>query len=54
MADALLTKRLNEPVINWAGGYKLKSMNKRRDEYITTLRAADGDDFKALLEFIEG
>jgi Fic-DOC domain mobile mystery protein B len=54
MADALLTKLLNEPVINWAGGYKLESMNKRRDEYIAALRAADGHDFKALLEFIEG
>jgi len=53
MADALLTKLLNESVINWAGGYKLESMNKRRDEYITALRAADGHDFKALLEFIE-
>ena len=52
MADALLTKFLNEPAIDWAGGYRLEDMNKRRKEYITALRAADAHDFKALLDFV--
>lgn len=52
MADALLTKLLNEPVIDWAGGYKLETMNERREQYIMALRAADGHDFSALLEFV--
>lgn len=40
MADALLTKLLAEPAIDWAGGYSLDAMNKRRTDYITALRAA--------------
>jgi Fic-DOC domain mobile mystery protein B len=53
MADAVLTKLLNEPAIDWAGGYKLEAMNERRNEYIAALRAADGHDFSALLKFVE-
>ncbi len=52
MADAVLTKLLNEPAIDWAGGYRLEAMNERREQYIAALRAADGHDFRALLEFI--
>lgn len=52
MADAVLTKLLNEPAIDWAGGYRLEAMNERRDQYIAALRAADGHDMSALLEFI--
>lgn len=53
MADAVLTKRLNESAIDWAGGYRLEAMNERREQYIAALRAADGHDFSALLEFVE-
>lgn len=52
MADAILTKLMSEPVIDWAGGYKLEAMNERRDQYINALRAADGHDFAQLLEFV--
>lgn len=30
MADAVLTKLMDEPAIDWAGGYKLENMNERR------------------------
>ena len=52
MADAVLTKLLNEQAIDWAGGYRLEAMNERRDQYIAALRAADGHDMRALLEFV--
>lgn len=52
MADAVLTKLFNEPAIDWAGGYRLEAMNERRDQYIAALRAADGHDISALLEFV--
>lgn len=52
MADAVLTKLLNEPAIDWAGGYRLEAMNERRDQYIAALRAADGHDISALLKFV--
>jgi len=52
MADAVLVKLLNEPAIDWAGGYRLEAMNERREQYIAALRAADGHDFSALLEFV--
>ena len=51
MADAVLTKLMDEPAIDWAGGYKLEQMNERREQYIAALRAADGHDMSALLEF---
>lgn len=31
MADALLTKVMQEPAIDWSGGYQLDKMNERRD-----------------------
>ncbi len=52
MADALLTKLMGEPEIDWAGGYKLENMNERRDQYIAALRAADGHDYTGLLDFV--
>jgi hypothetical protein len=52
MADAVLTKLMEEPAINWAGGYKLEKMNERRNQYIAALRAADGHDFSALFDFV--
>lgn len=53
MADAVLTKLLNETAIDWAGGYRLEAMNERRNQYIAALRAADGHDFSALVEFCD-
>ncbi|MEO0438651.1 MAG: mobile mystery protein B [Pseudomonadota bacterium] len=52
MADAVLVKLLDEPAIDWAGGYQLEAMNERRDQYIAALRSADGHDFGALFEFV--
>ncbi len=52
MADAILTKLLNDEAIDWAGGYRLEAMNERRDQYINALRAADGHDFSQLLDFV--
>lgn len=53
MADVLLSKVLNESPIDWAGGHNLQAMNKRRDEYIRALRAADQGDYQLLLRFVE-
>ena len=52
MADAILTKLMDAPGIDWAGGYKLEAMNERRDQYIVALRAADKHDFTKLFEFV--
>ena len=52
MADAVLTKLMDEPAIDWAGGYQLEKMNERRDEYIKALRLADRHDFSELLRFV--
>ena len=52
MADALLTKVLDMPAIDWAGGYSLEEMNERRTQYIKALRQADGHDYRALLDFV--
>ena len=52
MADALLTKQLGEPEIDWAGGHKLENMNERRDQYIAAMRSADGHDYTGLLDFV--
>lgn len=52
MADAVLTKLLKEPALDWAGEYSLEAMNERRIEYIKALRAADAHDYRALLDFV--
>ncbi len=44
MADAILTKILEQEPIDWSGGYDLQAMNERRNQYIQALRAADGGD----------
>lgn len=53
MADTILTKIYDLDPIDWAGGYDLQSMNKRRSQYISALRAADGGDFGPLLKFVD-
>ena len=52
MADTLLTKLMDAPSIDWAGGYSLENMNERRAQYIAALRAADKHDFSELLAFV--
>lgn len=52
MADAILTKLMNEPAIDWAGGHRLEEMSERRAQYISALRAADGHDFGKLFNFV--
>jgi len=52
MADAILTKLMNEPAIDWAGGHRLETMNERRSEYIAALKAADKGDLTNLLNFV--
>lgn len=52
MADALLTKQLDNESIDWAKGNDLQSMNERRTEYISALRKADQNDYKPILKFI--
>lgn len=52
MADAVLTKLLEESPIDWAGGHRLEEMNERREQYIKALRQADAHDYSALLEFV--
>ncbi len=52
LADVVLTKLMNEPAIDWAGGYRLERMGERRDQYILALRAADKHDYSDLLKFV--
>ena len=52
MADAVLTKLMQAPAIDWAGGYQLEKMNERRHQYIPALRKSDEHDFSDLLEFV--
>lgn len=53
MADAVLTKLLNQEAIDWSGGHDLQSMNERRREYIDALRAADQAELSPLLAFVK-
>ncbi len=48
----MLTKRMDAPATDWAGGYKLEAINERRDQYIAALRAADKHYFDKLFEFV--
>ena len=52
MADAILTHKLGQPEIDWAGGQDLQRSGDRRKLYIKALRAADRGDFGALLAFV--
>lgn len=51
MADAVLRRVYREKPIDWAGGHDLQKMNDRRAAYIAALKAADREDFTALLVF---
>lgn len=51
MANALLSKVLNQPPIDWSGGYNLQKMNQRREQYILALHAADAGDIQPLISF---
>lgn len=51
--DIMLEEVYEHPPINWASGFNLQADNKRRDNYIAALRAADAGDFRALLAFVE-
>lgn len=54
MANAILTKLLHEPEIDWSGGLSLDQANDRRKDYIAGLRAADGRDYGPLMVFVRG
>lgn len=51
-ADAHLREYFDHPPIDWAAGQDLMASNDRRDEYIASLRAADGGDYDPLLAFV--
>jgi Fic-DOC domain mobile mystery protein B len=53
MTDALLTKVLRQPSIQWGGG-TTTDPKQRRDEYIHALRDADHGDYERLLRFVGG
>lgn len=51
-ADVFLDEYFGHPPVEWASGFDLQADNRRRDAYITALRAADTQDFDLLLEFV--
>lgn len=51
MADALL-KQLGRPAFSWGSGANLIAANEVRARYLAALRAADKNDFTALLAFV--
>ena len=51
-ADAYLQDCFGHQPIDWAGGFDLVKSNERRDDYITSLRAADAGDYEPLLKFV--
>lgn len=50
--DIMLEEIYGHPPIEWASGFDLQADNERRTKYIAALRAADGNDFGPLLEFV--
>jgi len=52
MADVVLEKIYDVDPIDWTAGSDLQKMNKRRDDYIKALKAADNFDFAPLLTFV--
>ena len=52
MTDVYLQECLNHTPIDWAGGFDLMKSNKRRDDYIAALRAADRGEYELLFEFV--
>ena len=51
-ADILLEEVYHHPPVEWANGFDLQADNKRREAYISALRAADGGKFDLLLAFV--
>ncbi|MGH1480520.1 MAG: mobile mystery protein B [Geminicoccales bacterium] len=51
-ADAYLEERFRHEPVDWAGGFNLMKSNERRDDYITSLRAADAGNYEPLLKFV--
>lgn len=51
--DILLEEAYDHPPIAWASGFDLQADNKRRQNYIAALRAADAGDFQPLFTFVE-
>jgi len=52
MTDVYLQECLNHTPIDWAGGFDLMKSNKRRNDYIAALRAADRGEYELLFEFV--
>ncbi|MCY4034923.1 MAG: mobile mystery protein B [Hyphomicrobiales bacterium] len=50
--DLYLERHFGHAPIEWAHGFNIQTNNKRRNAYITALRAADGGDYEPLLEFV--
>lgn len=50
--DVFLEDYYDHKPIAWASGFDLQADNARRTAYIAALRAADGEDFAALLAFV--
>lgn len=53
LTDALLTTTLKLKPVDWSAGLPLNKMSVRRSQYINALRAADGNIFEPLLNFME-
>ena len=51
-ADAMLVRMYDHPAIDWGGGRDLQVDTGRRNKYIAALRAADGNDYARLFDFI--
>lgn len=54
MTDEYLRQNFTHPPIDWAAGQDLMQENKRRDDYIASLRAADAYNYDSLLKFVAG
>ena len=51
MTDEYLRHCHDHKPIDWAAGYDLMKDNRRRDQYIAALKAADGNEYGPLLTF---
>lgn len=52
MADIYLAKNDQDMFLDWSGGGALAADSDHRARYIATLRAADGNEFEKLIEFV--
>ena len=50
--DNYLERYFDHPGIDWDGNSNLRTISERRTDYIMALRAADGYEYKLLLEFV--